>query len=388
MGKPAFILTIFQRILIILLLQKRKKERNYEILRRLLKFLSIVLMLIGAVICTICCFQGVELKDPALYWVGGVIFLCVLIVALCIWGTGSAILQIAKLKKRVTQLEQRIWNNPVAEPVAQNPVVKPVTEEAVPVETPAEAAAPVNGNQKKWLPIGMGAVIVVLLVVLIVVVAGGKGNENNNDAVLEPPQPQLSNEETVPPAEDAGPEIFAPEIEGNGASAAANAEELPMGKPLSTDFVDITFHDVIVEKDIQKAVTIDHVTRITGPDPLDGQKYICLIGTIVNTSTAPLPVYDFFVGRFDVDGYTYDVTANDCDVLSGNGDTESMIDPLMEYEVRIYKAIPDALADTYTSSSFTFGFYDDFDNKDLSYNKAFADDPIAECPYQFFIPFQ
>lgn len=89
-----------------------------------------------------------------------------------------------------------------------------------------------------------------------------------------------------------------------------------------------------------------------------------------------------------VDITFYSVTANDCDVLSGNGDTESMIDPLMEYEVRIYKAIPDALADTYTSSSFTFGFYDDFDNKDISYNKAFADDPIAECPYQFFIPFQ
>lgn len=220
------------------------------------------------------------------------------------------------------------------------------------------------------------------MVVLILVIAGGR----NNDVNVEDPIPQTTNPVENDPIEM--PPMDIEEPEDTVPPTKPEAEELSMGSVLSTDFVEINFTEVIVERDIQKAVTIDNVTRITGPDPIDGQKYICLSGTIVNTSTEPLPVYDFFVGRFELDAYTYEVTANDCDILSANGDPESMIDPLMEYEIRIYKAIPDALAEQYSTSSFTFGFYDGFDNKDLSYNKSFAEDPVAECPYQYFIAFQ
>ncbi len=162
--------------------------------------------------------------------------------------------------------------------------------------------------------------------------------------------------------------------------------EVLVGGTLSTEFVEMTFNEVTVAKDIKHSVTTGHVTRITGPEPVDGQQYICLTGIIKNISTNPLPVYDFFVGNFNLDGYSYTVDANDCDILDGEGQSRTEIDPLMEYTFRIYVAIPDSLADSYSSCTFTFGFHDLFDNTDLSYNRAFEDDPIVLCPYQFIVP--
>jgi len=147
----------------------------------------------------------------------------------------------------------------------------------------------------------------------------------------------------------------------------------------------MSFDDYVVEADVKYSVTSGYVTRITGPEPLAGQKYICLSGTIQNTSTAPLPVYDFFIGNFKLDEYNYEVDANDIDVLDGEGQTKSEIDPLMTYNYRLYVAIPDALADSYSSCNFTFGFFDGFENQELSHIRAFEDNPISLCPYQFDI---
>jgi len=147
----------------------------------------------------------------------------------------------------------------------------------------------------------------------------------------------------------------------------------------------MSFDDYVVEADVKYSVTTGYVTRITGPEPLAGQKYICLSGTIQNTSTAPLPVYDFFIGNFKLDEYNYEVDANDIDVLDGEGQTKSEIDPLMTYNYRLYVAIPDALADSYSSCNFTFGFFDGFENQELSHIRAFEDNPISLCPYQFDI---
>ena len=159
--------------------------------------------------------------------------------------------------------------------------------------------------------------------------------------------------------------------------------ELGLGEAISTDFVTMSFDDYVVAADVKHSVTTGFVTRITGPEPLAGQKYICLSGTIQNTSTAPLPVYDFFLGNFELDGYNYEVTANDIDVLDGEGQTKSEIDPLMTYNYRLYVAIPDTLADSYSSCNFTFGFFDGFENQELSYIRSFEDDPISLCPYQY-----
>ena len=350
-----------------------------------LKFIGILLMLIGTAACTLCCFFAVEDNDPSLYAVGGVVFLSFLFVALGVLGTGNALSQIVKLKKRVTALEQHLWNISVApaKPAASNPEAKAEPVPAfIPAEVPVEISAPAvqeTKQSKKWLPITIAAVAVVLVAVLVISFAGGK----DKDLVADTPTFPEQVPETMAPMD-----VIAPETE---APAEIEAAELSMGSSLCTGFVDMYFNEIVVDRDIQKSVTIDNVTRITGPEPLDGQHYICISGTIINTSTAPLPVYDFFLGRFDVNGYIYEVSANDCDILSPDGSSESEIDPLMEYEFRIFTAIPDALAEQAASGdgcSFTFGFYDGFDNYELSSNRAFSDDPVAECPYQFFIPFR
>ena len=110
-----------------------------------------------------------------------------------------------------------------------------------------------------------------------------------------------------------------------------------------------------------------------------------LLGNAQIITSRELPVYDFFIGEFDIDGYKYEVTANDCEVYTSNGETESSIPPLTEYSFIMYADIPTELADNNNSINYRFGFYDMFDNSELSRNKAFEDDPISLCPYQYAI---
>ena len=350
-----------------------------------LKFLSILLMLIGTAAGTALVILGVmdDMIEPILVGIG--VFLAFLFVALGVMGTGIALSQIVKLKKKVTQLEQRLWSVPAASVApaaapASAPVIAPdpISEPAVdPIEEVLTSAEPKKAGAKRWLPVILGAALVV---VAILVVSFAGGNKNDGQPVIEAPEVQQPVE--LAPVEMPEPEATeAPPIE---------RPELPLGTALDTGFVFMSFDEVVVQEDIQKSVTIDHVTRTTGPDPLPGQVYICLSGTIKNTSTSELPVYDFFEGRFQIGDYEYSVSANDCDVLSADGSPESTIAPLMEYEYRIYTAIPAELQEFIAAGepySFTFGFYDNFDNKDLSYNRSFSEDAIALCPYQFFIPF-
>lgn len=348
-----------------------------------LKFLSILLMLIGTAAGTALVILGVmdDMIEPILVGIGA--FLAFLFVALGVMGTGIALSQIVKLKKRVTQLEQRGWSVPAA-PVAAPATAPVVTPEPVPepaadpVEEALASAEPKKADGKRWLPVIIGAALVVIA---ILVVAFAGGNKDSQLPAIEAPDVQQPVE--LPPVDMTEPEP-------TEAPAEIEVAELPIGTSLDTGFVFMTFDEVVVQEDIQKSVTIDHVTRITGPDPLPGQVYICLSGTIKNTTTSELPVYDFFAGRFQIGDYEYSVSANDCDVLSADGSTESMIAPLMEYEYRIYAAIPAELQEFIAAGepySFTFGFYDNFDNQELAYNRSFSDDAIALCPYQFFIPF-
>ena len=219
------------------------------------------------------------------------------------------------------------------------------------------------------------ALILVLVLCLSLCACGGEA-VNTTEPSTDATEGTVS-VQTNPPVETEAPTEPATTIE---------VVEVPIGSMLSTDFVEMSFNEVTVAHDIQYSVKTGVVTRITGPNPVSGQQYVCLTGTIKNTSTTPLPVYDFFAGKFVLDGYTYEVDANNCDILDGEGLDKSEIDPLMEYTFRLYTAIPDSLADSHSSCSFTFGFYDLFDNKELAYNRAVADDAIALCPYQFVVP--
>ena len=111
-----------------------------------LKFLSILLMIIGTAACAVVIVMA-EYQIEACIVMGGV-WLLVIFVGLNIWGTGLALGQISKLKKRIAQLEQRPMVNPYypypqAAPVVHNEPSAPAVAEAAHEES-APVAEPVR----------------------------------------------------------------------------------------------------------------------------------------------------------------------------------------------------------------------------------------------------
>lgn len=169
----------------------------------------------------------------------------------------------------------------------------------------------------------------------------------------------------------------------SSAPAGNKAQVISVGDTISLDFVEMTIEEAGIEDDIQRSITTGNVTRITGPKPEDGKQFLYIKGTIKNLDTDGLPVFDFFTGKFVVDGYNFEVSANDCDIITAEGQMLSTIDPLTTGSYIIYASIPDELVNSHTDTSFSFGFYDLFDNSKLAESKAFSEDPIADCPYQY-----
>jgi hypothetical protein len=189
---------------------------------------------------------------------------------------------------------------------------------------------------------------------------------------------------------------------GNGGNAGANAEvngttEAPKAEPVKfdfnekimLDFAEITFEEYYIKEDIRETISDTSssisITRTFGPSPEAGKQFICFKGKMKNVAKTELPVFDFFIGEFDIDGYKFEITANNCDVYTSNGETETAIPPLTEYSFIMYADIPEELANSNKAINYRFGFYDMFDNSELSRNKAFEEDPISLCPYQYAI---
>ncbi len=182
------------------------------------------------------------------------------------------------------------------------------------------------------------------------------------------------------------PETSAPTQEPSAEpepSEAPAATTFAVGDTIALDFVELKFDTFAIEPDIQQSVTSGMVTYVTGPQPQEGKKFAYLRGTIKNLATEALPVHDFFLGEFDVNGYRFEVSAGECDILDGEGQTVFQAEPLTTYSFTMYAAIPDELADAPETVNFRFGFYDLFDNEELSRNRAFEDDPISLCPHLY-----
>ena len=340
-----------------------------------LKFISVLSLIASTVFCTAVAVMN---NMTEVYITMGVIWVVCLLTCLTIWGFGCALSEVKKLKKRVETLERKL-QRPAEGTFAPE---QPLSEQPIP-DLPNYVGHYDVGRPKsgagKW-------VLIVVLVLAIAAVLGAIVWVVSGRLLAPEPVPAETSPVIYFPEETA-PVLEAPAIEtpAEEAPAAGIQEELPLGGTIATDFVSICLDECIVDPDIKMSVTMGNVTRTTGPDPLPGQSYICLEGTIQNTSTSPLPVYDFFTGKFELDGYTYKVGASDCDILTPDGQPVSNIDPLMEYTIRIYTAIPNQLADSISSAEFTIGFFDGFENQELASVRAFSEDPIAECPYQFAI---
>ena len=336
----------------------------------LLKTIAVILLLAATAGCTA---VVVLYGDTDVYWTMGILWTVALLLTLIIWGNGQALTQVHKLKKRVEHLEHRLERAPVQTAAADPDFPEINTAVRTTAKRTGGAYAAPKSSSGKWIW------ILVILVLVIALAATGLLLYSRKNIAVSVPQATAAPEVIYLPQEPVILETEAPAEE----APAATATEISLGESASTDFVDIRFQDLVVKKDIKLSVTTGVVTRTTGPNPLDGQQYVCLSGKIKNKSTAPLPVYDFYLGKFSIDGYTYEVNATDCDILTPDGQTVTKIDPLVEYDFRIYTAIPDALANSYSECNFTFGFFDGFENGELSAIRSFEKEPITHCPYQF-----
>ncbi len=143
-----------------------------------LKFLAILIMIVATMLCTAVSVAAAVMEA---YLAMGLAWLCTLLVCLNIWGTGIALTQVAKLKKKVRQLEQQLAAPaPVyrAAPSAAPDAMPEIKAEEIPapLQTLAEsyaAAPPVTPTpkkakkSKKWIP-----VVIILVLVLVVGIVG------------------------------------------------------------------------------------------------------------------------------------------------------------------------------------------------------------------------
>lgn len=223
----------------------------------------------------------------------------------------------------------------------------------------------------------LAMILATAMVLSLAACGGSKGSEDSKKAE------DAKVEATTEPEKEAEVEATAEPEVTEEAPAGVEPTSIAIGDTIALDFVEITFAETGIAADIKQSITIGNATRITGPEPVDGQQYIYLRGTIKNLATEELPVFDFFVGEFKLDDYCYKVTANECTVIDANGSSENGVPPLATYTFTMYAAVPNELVDTYTTSNFRFGFYDMFDNQELARNKAFEEDPTSLCPYYY-----
>lgn len=345
-----------------------------------LKFLAILILLAATAGCTAVAVMN---ADPDLYWAMGAVWGVILLFVLHILGTGIALCEVAKLRKKLAHYEYRPEKADADTYATAN-----TSSDDTDRYTGHYTAYRARKSSRKWII----AVIIVILVIAVIAAGFLLFRSNLLPMQKQPTPQQIYIPETIAlpeevPAVTPEPIVIAPpEVPAETVpETTAPMPSLSLGNAASTDFVEMRFENCVVKENIKLSVTTGHVTRTTGPDPLAGQQYICLTGKIKNTHTSALPVYDFFIGKFDIDGYSYTVRANDCDILTPDGQLVSSIDPLIEYNFRIYTPIPNELANNHDSCSFTFGFYDLFDNRELASSAAFSENPIAECPHQYAI---
>lgn len=188
-------------------------------------------------------------------------------------------------------------------------------------------------------------------------------------AVEEPAHP-----ETESPAE--GPDGPAP-------------VSLDIGMSIDVGFAFMTFDDFAIREDGKTSISSGSITRSFGPDPQAGTLYACISGTLKNQDGSELPVYDFFVGTLDIasplGGFGYGVDANDCYVFDSEGDLMSMLAPMITYNYIIVVPISAEIVDSgLNGGGFEFGFYDKFDNLDLSRNRS-QERSERLCPFFYHL---
>ena len=331
-----------------------------------LKFLSILIMIVGTAACAVVVVMA-EYQIEAIIVMSGVCLL-VLFVGLNIWGTGLALGQISKLKKKIEQLEQRIlqleqrpiapvYHYPTPDTAPQPEVPQASANEAAylpPVQQPVAEAAPEAAPQptapaaKKpaWLPAVIVGAVALVAIIGIVLVMGG--NKDSNPSMQQPGNVD------GPASSDEG---YVPDMTPNEESAtdAPSVEAIPIniGGCIETqDFV-MTFNTVEVLDDYSYRTSDISTTSLYVEE---GYKLLVVRGHFSNIGTSTIKDSSFSMaatvnGNFVLDGY--DVRLN----FERSNSYEA--DPYTDLDYVIHMNIPEKLAEKFEVLDLTIGFNDD-----------------------------
>ena len=286
------------------------------------------------------------------FWFGILVFL------LAMLGTGIALTQTHKLKKRVQQLEQRANTMPQYMPSMSMPVETPQYIPAAPaVQTPPVAveqekfyeepkAEPVeaSGKEKKQ---GKGskkvillvvAVIVVIAVVAVILLTGGKDKpgtvavENGSYAQVEYP---ADNEE--PQQQE----------------ATIDATPVSMGGCIENENFTMTFESMELFDEFSYRTSDYSSTSLFIED---GYKALVVQGHFTNNSTGTISDSAFSMTATINDTYTVDGYDVRISFIRSN---TFEIDAYTDVDYVLYVNVPEKLVAEFETASFTIGFKND-----------------------------
>lgn len=346
----------------------------------LLKFLSILLLIIATVACSvIIAIPGIQYDQPDVIIAFAGVWVCALFVVLNIWGTGMALSKIAGLNKKVEQLEQRLMGMPAA----QAPTAKAAASAAPVVAAPAPAAEPAPAQEEaptaepsapaavvtetpakkkplpKWMPVAMiGGGIAIIVIVAVVLIAGGKKDKN---PAVEQEQPAMMEQAPMEQQEAA---VVEPPMEEEIApeTSESDAVMVPLGEFIENEHFNMTFDSINLMDEFEFR-TSDYSTTSLYVE--DGYKLLVLQGHFANHGTAVIGTNSFNLqavvnGEYYVEGF---------DVRMDFLRSKSFeIDPYTDMDYVIYVNIPEKLAEMYENVVFTVGFNADMSVPVTNYN--------------------
>lgn len=333
-----------------------------------LKFLSSLIMIVATVVCIL---VSVDAAVVEAYLAMGLIWVCALLVSLNIWGTGIALTNISKLKKKNAQLEQKVENLLLAQVSAYRPAVyqegkseamgegsgEKISGAEVSGEKPIVAASPAapvventpvsdKKNIKKWIPLMIIVGLCLLFLIIILVVVGmvkAKFNEQLQNPGIITGNGTSTNEQIVNKEE----------------SLMADAVSVELGGVIDNEFFTMSFEamEIVDEYSFR---TSEHSTQSLYVE--DGYKLLMVKGLFVNNHTAVIK--DSYFALAATVNETY--VAGDYDVrLSFERSSSHEIDPYTEQAYVLYMNIPEKLAESFQTATFTIGFNNDLSTPEI-----------------------
>lgn len=335
-----------------------------------LKFLAFLLLVAATLGCTAVAMMSEQIEA---YIVMGCAWVFVLLVVLNIWGTGIALTNAAKNKKKIAQMEQKLLDmnyaltqaqarlqvyashavtavpvqapaaegeNADGQPVLQTPVV-PVAE---PVEMPSAPTAPVQ-KSNKWIPAVIASVAVVAVAAVAIFTLGGfLPADPGNHPGYQPGNPTGDPFDDPPgdPLNPTGP-------------AVVNGTPVSVGGRIDNAHFTMTFDSVELVDEFSFR-TSEYSTHSLFVE--DGYQLLIVRGQFINNSTESITTSDMVFTAVINDTYKADSNDVRLDFMRSN---TYEIDPYTDVEYVLHVNIPDRLAGMFETADFNIYF-----NSDLS----------------------